>query len=252
MRLQRVLALAGFGSRRKCELLIQSGRVEVDGQVVTELGTRVDREDQDIRVDGETLRRPKKVYYLVNKPAGVLSTHHDPSGRPRVIDLLPPTPERLFTVGRLDLDSEGLILLTNDGDMANQLMHPRYGVEKTYEVLVAGSPSPETMEQLRRGVPLSEGLARPRSVEIVRPHKQSTLLRMVLGEGKNREVRRVLAKVGHKVMSLRRVAIGGLKAFDLPAGAYRKLRPEEVKRLLNPAPAFKLAGRRKVQRSSPT
>src|SRR5688572_1482295 len=150
-RLQKVLAAAGVGSRRDCEELIREGRVEVDRQVITELGTRVDPLRQEIRVDGEPLRRPQRLYFAVNKPMGVVTTNDDPSGRPRVIDLVP-TDERVFAVGRLDRASEGLILVTNDGEFANRLTHPRYGVEKTYLVRVAGSPKQAELARLTKGV----------------------------------------------------------------------------------------------------
>src|SRR5262245_10393461 len=150
-RLQKVLAAAGVGSRRDCEDLIRQGRVEVDRQVVTELGTRVDPSRQEIRVDGESLRRTKRLYFAVNKPVGVVSTNRDPSGRTRVIDLVP-TDERVFPVGRLDRSSEGLILVTNDGEFANRITHPRYGVEKTYLVRVAGAPDQRQLARLKKGV----------------------------------------------------------------------------------------------------
>ena len=159
-RLQSVLAAAGLGSRRQCEELIAQGRVEIDRQVVTELGTRVDPVAREIRVDGTVLHGCSHVYYALNKPTGVLSTNNDPSGRARVIDLVPASAGRLFSVGRLDLNSEGLILLTNDGELANRLTHPRYGVEKTYRVLVAGETTAGELEQLRRGIHLAEGVAR--------------------------------------------------------------------------------------------
>ena len=156
-RLQKVLAAAGIGSRRQCEELIRTGRIEVDRAVVTRLGTTVDPEHQEIRVDGVVLSWSRRAYYAVHKPRGVVTTHRDPAGRPRVIDLVPTTPERLFPVGRLDLYSDGLILLTNDGELANQLTHPRYGVEKTYRVLVAGVPTPERPLEAPAGRPLGGG-----------------------------------------------------------------------------------------------
>lgn len=230
-RLQKVLALAGLGSRRKCEQLITTGRVEVDGQTVIELGTRVDPHAQEIRVDGEPLAKARLVYYLVNKPPGVVSTNYDPAGRPRVIDLIPPSRERIYTVGRLDMSSEGLILVTNDGELANQLTHPRYGVQKTYNALVAGEPTREDLEQLTSGVHLAEGVARATRVAVKSSHKDSTSLEIVLQEGKNREIRRLLARVGHKVLKLRRVAIGHLKLKNLPPGEFRRLTRDEVQQL---------------------
>jgi 23S rRNA pseudouridine2605 synthase len=230
-RLQKVLAAAGLASRRECELLITEGRVEVDGEVVTELGARVDRSRQEIRVDGEPLARPKLVYYAIHKPTGVVTTARDPSGRPRVIDLLPPGVGRVFTVGRLDLASEGLILATNDGELANQLTHPKHGVEKTYEVQVAGRIDPEVLTQLRRGVHLAEGYSHAIHARIKSTLRQSTILEMVLDEGRNREVRRMLARVGHKVQRLTRIAVGPIRLGDMPRGAFRKLSQEEVRKL---------------------
>ena len=193
VRLQKVLAAAGVGSRRQCEEIIRQGRVDVDGKTVTELGTRIDPFASKIRVDGETVSRPKRrLYFLINKPVGILSTNQDPSGRPRVIDLAP-SHERLFTVGRLDKSSEGLILATNDGQLTDLLTHPRYGVEKTYWALVAGSVSPEAAAKLQRGVHLAEGFAHAKRVTVRKAHKQSTVLEIVLDEGRNREVRRLLA-----------------------------------------------------------
>jgi 23S rRNA pseudouridine2605 synthase len=233
-RLQKVLAAAGLGSRRECEELIREGRVEVDRKVVTELGTRVDPDRQEIRVDGEPLRPRKKVYYAVHKPPGVVTTQRDPSGRPRVIDLVP-SEQRVFAVGRLDRSSEGLIFVTNDGEFANRIMHPRYGVEKTYLVRVAGVPEPHQLARLKRGVHLAEGVARVQRVAVKRRHGQSTDLVIVLNEGRNREIRRILAKVGHKVLALKRVAIGSVKLADLPPGGWRRLTPQEVARLLEVA-----------------
>jgi 23S rRNA pseudouridine2605 synthase len=230
-----VLAAAGVGSRRECEQLIVEGRVEVDGQVVSELGARVDRQRQEIRVDGEPLARPRLQYFAVNKPTGVVSTARDPAGRPRVIDLLPPGVGRMFNVGRLDLTSEGLILVTNDGELANQLTHPRHGVRKVYEVQVAGQPEPDVLAQLKRGVHLAEGFAHAVDVRVKARKKGSTILEMVLDEGRNREVRRLLARVGHKVQRLTRVAVGPIRLGDLPRGAVRPLTQEEVRKLRDAA-----------------
>jgi pseudouridine synthase len=245
-RLQKLLAAAGHGSRRHAEELITTGRVEVDGQVVTKLGTRVDIDHQDVRVDGVALRLPKRKYYALNKPRGILSTNRDPSGRPRVIDLLPPD-EALFPVGRLDASSEGLIVVTNDGELANQLTHPRYGIEKTYQVEVAGQLEPEQLARMRKGVHLAEGFARVVRVSVKTQHKSSTTLDMVLDEGRNREVRRILARVGHKVMRLKRVAIGPLKLGELPPGHFRPLSHREVRDLRE---AVAVGGKRPSQRPS--
>lgn len=230
-RLQKVIAAAGVASRRECEQLIQEGRVEVDGDVVTELGVRVDPARQEVHVDGEPLPKTKRVYYAVNKPEGFVCTARDPSGRPRVTDLVPPEAGRVFNVGRLDMGSEGLILLTNDGELANQLAHPRHGVEKIYHVQVAGHITPETLTQARRGVRLAEGRAHFVGARIKSRHKKSTVLEVVLDEGRNREIRRVLASLGHKVQKLTRVAVGPVKLGEMPPGAYRPLTPQEVRAL---------------------
>lgn len=227
-RLQKVLATAGIASRRESEALILAGRVEVDRQTVTVLGTRVDPSRQEIRVDGTVLPRPRYVYYLLNKPAGVVSTTRDPEGRPRVIDLVP-ADKRLFTIGRLDRSSEGLIIVTNDGELTNQLTHPRYGIPKTYRAKVQGTPSPETLRKLRAGVHLAEGLAQVDALKVRGRHGRGQELEIVLTEGRNREIRRILAKVGHKVQYLRRTAIGDIRLGHLKTGEYRVLSPKEIR-----------------------
>jgi 23S rRNA pseudouridine2605 synthase len=228
--LQKVLAAAGVGSRRDCEELILEGRVDVDGEIVQKLGTRVDPLKQRIRVDGTTLPAPRRVYYVLNKPSGILCTNNDPSGRARAIDLIRSN-ERLFTVGRLDQGSEGLIILTNDGELANKLTHPRYGIEKVYRVRVAGTPDPAVLGKLKRGIHFADGFAKVSDVRVKSREKQSTILEIVLNEGRNREIRRLLARIGHKVLSLTRIALGPLRLADLPSGAHRKMTREEVKSL---------------------
>lgn len=226
-RLQKVLAAAGYGSRRECEELILEGRVEIDRKVVEELGTRVDVDSQEVRVDGEVVRISKPRYFMLNKPVDVLSTNRDPWARTRVIDLID-TEDRLFTVGRLDKSSSGLILVTNDGDLANRLAHPRYKVTKTYHAVVRGKPDIEIIKKLRQGVHLAEGFAQAVSVRIKSYTEQKATLEIVLDEGKNREIRRMLARVGHKVLQLKRVALGPLKLGELPTGAYRELTRDEI------------------------
>jgi 23S rRNA pseudouridine2605 synthase len=224
------LASAGLGSRRSCEELILEGRVEVDGEIVTELGTRVDVNTQRVRVDGELLKTKRLTYYAVNKPVGVVSTNRDPAARMRVVDLVPDGDE-MFTVGRLDKSSSGLILVTNDGDLANGLAHPRYQVEKTYKVVVAGHPGPDDLQKLRQGIHLAEGPVRVTSVRVKARQKNNTVLHMVLREGRNREIRRMAAKIGHKVRQLERIAIGPLRLGEMPSGAYRELTADELKAL---------------------
>jgi len=223
-----VLAHAGLGSRRGCEELILQGRVSVDGQIARQLGTRVDAALARIAVDGEPIRLESIVYYAVNKPKGYVSTNFDPAGRPRVVDLLPELPERVYTVGRLDEDSTGLMILTNDGDLANRLAHPRYGVEKLYRALVAGLPSRETLAKLTDGIWLSDGKVRAKRARIVGRQGQAAQLELVLAEGKKREIRRMLSKLGHKVMSLNRIAVGPISLKGLPTGECRPLSRHEV------------------------
>jgi 23S rRNA pseudouridine2605 synthase len=232
VRLQRFLAAAGLGSRRHCEEYIEQGRVSIDGHDVKDLGTTVDPETQKVRVDGELIRPSPKKYYLVNKPAGYVCTHRDPAGRPRAVDLVPQQGStRLFTVGRLDENSQGLLLVTNDGELANRLAHPRYRVERRYRVQVAGDPSGETLDELKRGLHFAEGKFRVQSVRKVRTQGRSTVLELVLLEGQNREIRRLLARVGHKVLHLQRIGFGPLKLGKLAAGEFRPLQTDELREL---------------------
>ena len=230
-RLNTLLAHAGVGSRRHCDDLILAGRVAVDGQRVRELGTRVDPDAQQISVDDVPVKLERLVYWLVNKPRGYLCTNHDPAGRPRAIDLIPHVEQRVYNVGRLDEGSEGLLLMTNDGDLANKLMHPRFGVVKTYHVQVAGFPTREQVQLLLRGVFLSEGKVRAKHVRRLKTQGDSTWLKIVLSEGKNREIRRMLAKLGHKVMRLQRVAIGPIEIGALAKGKSRRLSLPEINAL---------------------
>lgn len=236
-RLHKILAHAGIGSRRKCEELIVAGRVTVDSQPVRELGTKVDPEAHKISVDGEPIHAERQVYWLVNKPRGYLCTNHDPGRRPLAIELVPHVDQRVYTVGRLDEASEGLLLLTNDGDLAHRLMHPRFGVEKTYLVQVAGHPSPEDLQRLLRGVWLSDGHVKARQVQRVKNQGESTWVRIVLNEGKNHEIRRILARLGHKVLRLRRVAIGAVHLDNLKSGKARRLSAPELASLRRVASA---------------
>jgi len=234
-RLNKLLAHAGLGSRRYCEVLIGAGRVAVDGKIVRELGTKVDPQTQQVAVDGEPVRSERPVYWIANKPRGYLCTNRDPAGRPLVIDLVPQVSQRVYTVGRLDEDSEGLLLLTNDGDLANRLMHPRFGVEKTYQVQVAGIPTGEDLQQLLKGVWLSAGHVRAKHVKREKKQGDSTWLRIVLDEGKNREIRRMLARLGHKVLRLRRISLGPVRLGTLPSGKARRLTKPESDALLHVA-----------------
>ncbi len=231
MRLQKFLAMAGVDSRRNCEEYIRTGRVTVDGEVVTDPARGVDPAKQDIRLDAEKLRPPRFRYYLVNKPRGFLCTNSDPQGRPRAIDLVPVVDQRLFTVGRLDENTEGMLLVTNDGDLAQRLAHPRFEVIRRYRCLVAGFPQPDILHQLREGMYFADGYFKFRSVRIFKRRGQSTILELELQEGKNREIRRLMARVGHKVLALERVAFGPLKLGSLPPGHCRELSSFEVREL---------------------
>ena len=227
-RLNKYLAHAGVGSRRHCDTLIAAGRVKIDGIPITDLGAKVDPDAHKVFVDDHPVRAEKPVYWAVNKPVGYLCTNEDPAGRPRAVDLLPHVEQRVYTVGRLDEGSEGLLLMTNDGELAFHLMHPRYGIPKTYLVLVAGKPTPADLQKLLDGVWLSEGKVRANEVRRLKPQGNSTWLRVVLTEGKNREIRRMLSQLGHKVMKLRRVAIGPVKLDKLPKGKARRVSVDEM------------------------
>ncbi len=240
VRLQKVLAQAGIGSRRACEILIGDGRVEVNSEVVTEQGRRVDPERDVIRVDGARIPPPRRHLYLaLNKPRGVVVTMDDPEGRRSVADLLATggsrvvRNERLFHVGRLDADSEGLLILTNDGELANKLAHPSYGVPKTYLAEVTGLVSAETLRKLRRGVTLEDGPVRPASVKITSSAADRTLIKITLQEGRNRVVRRTMEAVGHPVRRLSRIGIGPVRLGNLKVGEYRELTRAELGGLLD-------------------
>ena len=227
-RLQKVLAHAGLGSRRACEELILQGRVSVDGEVVRQLGTRVDPAVPESRSTASRSGSSRSSITPSTSPRATSRPTSIPSGRPRVVDLLPEIPERVYTVGRLDEDSTGLMILTNDGDLANRLAHPRYGVEKLYRALVAGLPSREMLAKLTEGIWLSDGKVRAKRARIVGRQGQATMLELVLAEGKKREIRRMLSKLGHKVMSLNRIAVGPISLKGLSAGECRPLSRHEV------------------------
>lgn len=231
VRLQRFLASTGLGSRRHCEEYIVAGRVSIDGEVKRDLGTRVDPRRQHVAVDGQSVRQESARYFLLNKPRGYLCTNSDPAGRPRAIDLVPGVKPRLFTVGRLDESSEGLILVTNDGELAHRLAHPRFEVRRTYAVQVAGRPTPETIASLKEGIFFHEGRFRLQWIRRVGTKGNSAFLEVGLDHGQNREIRRLFARVGHKVMRLKRIAFGPLSLGRLPEGRFRPLTRVELKLL---------------------
>jgi len=231
-RLQKVLARAGIGSRRASDDLIADGRVTVNG-VVAKLGARVDVSSDLVAVDGIAVPvRPGLVYYLLNKPAGVYSTASDPQGRPTVVDLVPAEP-RVFSVGRLDAATEGLLLMTNDGDLTNRLTHPRFGVDKEYLAVVQGTPSPGAIRRLRQGVELEDGPTAPARASLDPPN----VVHIVIHEGRNRQVRRMCEAVGHPVERLVRIRIGPVSDRTLAPGEWRTLSVAEVRALDSAAAA---------------
>lgn len=236
-RLQKVLARQGFGSRRACEDLIAGGRVRVDG-AVARLGSRIDVTRAVVEVDGIVVGvRPDLVHYLLNKPAGVVTTAQDPQGRPTVTELVPAEP-RVYPVGRLDLRTEGLLILTNDGDLAHRLTHPSFGVEKEYLAHVSGAPKPAVVRALRQGVELDDGPTAPAKVALV----ETDVLRITVHEGRNRLIRRMCEAVGHPVRRLVRTRIGPLADRRLAPGDWRSLTPAETRRLEKAAAAASRAG----------
>ncbi|MCR4402248.1 MAG: rRNA pseudouridine synthase [Firmicutes bacterium] len=229
-RLQRVLARAGVASRRHSADIIRQGRVQVDGVVIREPGARVDPSRAKVSVDGRPITiDDSRVYYLLNKPAGYISTARDPQGRPTVLDLVPRDRHRLFPVGRLDFDTEGLILLTNDGDAAYALTHPAFEVPKTYIAQVRGVPGERALEALRGGVRLGDVVTSPARVRLLRSDSTSAVIEVEIHEGRKREVRNMLAAVGHPVLHLRRTRLGRLVLGDLKVGSWRRLTPDEVR-----------------------
>ncbi|HRE02267.1 MAG TPA: pseudouridine synthase [Ilumatobacteraceae bacterium] len=226
-RLQKVLAARGWGSRRVCEDMIAAGRVRVNGEVAV-LGRRVEVDTDVVEVDGVAVGvRPDTVYYLLNKPAGVITTASDTHGRPTVVELVPAEP-RVFPVGRLDADTEGLLLLTNDGDLANRIMHPSHGVDKEYLVFADREASPSALRRLRDGVELDDGITAPATAS----QPQPGVIRLVIHEGRNRQVRRMCAAVGLDVQRLVRVRIGPLRDTNLAPGRFRTLTNAELRRLV--------------------
>lgn len=230
-RLQKILAEAGLGSRRECERIIASGRVTVNGKRVITPGTTVDGDTADIRCDGTLIRKQRKIYFLLNKPKGYVCTNRDELERLKAIDIIKNVTQRIYTIGRLDKESEGLIIVTNDGDLANKLSHPKHEVNKTYFVEVDGYLTDTAIEALESGIWLSFGKTQPVRVRNVRRGRHRSRFEMVLKEGKNREIRRMLVDCNYKVRILRRIKIGNLYDPSLKIGRYRKLTDNELARL---------------------
>lgn len=228
VRLQKFLAEAGIGSRRHCETLIEAGRVTVNGAAVTRLGTKVNPTTDAITVDSKPVHAQRKIYIVINKPVGTLCTSRDTAGRKRVLDLLPASLPRLFTVGRLDADTEGLLFLTNDGTFGLRLAHPRYKMPKTYLVEAEGTVTSAAVSRLLSGVESDGERLRALEVRLL----SSSQLRLVLGEGRKRQVRRMMTAVGHPVRRLVRIAVGDFELGNLKPGQWRNLTDEEVRKLM--------------------
>jgi pseudouridine synthase len=231
-RLHKFLARAGVGSRRKCEELISAGLVRVNGQTVTKMGVVIDPESELVEVAGRVIKnQEEKIYILLNKPAGYISTTHDPQGRARVIDLIKNIKTRIYPVGRLDYETEGLLLLTNDGGLAYALTHPRHQIPKTYLAWVDGMPSAEKLTQMAKGVMLEDGLTAPAKVCLKGENKRGAIIEITIHEGRKRQVRRMCDCIGHPLYRLKRVRLGFLDLGGLKPGEYRRLTDDEVERI---------------------
>ena len=229
IRLQKYLVMCGIASRRTAEKIILEGRVSVNGQIITEMGIQVDEDADTVTVDGRIIHPEKEKHYIAyNKPIGEVTTVSDPEGRATVMDKFTDYPVRLFPVGRLDYDSEGLLLLTNDGDMMNRVLHPSHEVIKTYWTKMSNHVSQEEIRALRKGVMVDGKLTSPASVRLIRENAFDTVLLIGIHEGRNRQVRKMAEAIGHKVVSLRRVGFGPVSLGDLPTGMWRPLTKEEI------------------------
>ena len=230
-RLQKVMAHAGVASRRKSEEIIKEGRVKVNGEVVTAMGVKVDPNNDEIEVDGKIITEEKKIYILLYKPEGYITTVDDPRGRKTVLDLIDDVKQRIYPVGRLDYDTSGLLLLTNDGDMTYVLTHPSYEIEKKYLVEAKGYIDDKNFKRLEEGVQLEDGLTAPAEVKVINRKKDKSKFTLSIHEGRNRQVRRMCKKIGHEVEKLKRSNFGPLNLNGLKAGEYRYLSSKEINKL---------------------
>jgi len=232
-RIQKILARAGICSRRKAEEYIAAGRVTVDGQIITRPGLKVNPDQAAITVDGKPIRQEEKIYLLLHKPPGYVTTMSDPQGRPIVMDLLSGVKHRVFPVGRLDLDSEGALILTNDGALGNKILHPRFEVNKTYEATIRGVPKTAGLKQLEQGIMLEGRKTWPAQLRILQRKKGTTTIEVIIHEGKKRQVRKMFQAIGHPVLRLKRTAYGGLKLGTLGLGKFRFLTKNDLKKLFS-------------------
>jgi 23S rRNA pseudouridine2605 synthase len=233
-RLQKIIAAAGISSRRAAEKMITEGRVTVNNAVIRQLGTKADIELDEIRLDGKLIfPETSKVYLMLHKPKGYVTTLHDPEGRPAVSDLLSDVSERVFPVGRLDYDSEGLLLLTNDGNFSQKIQHPRFRVPKTYSVKIEGNLSNKEMKSLSKGILLDDGMFKPENCSVLKTNRKSCWLTVTIIEGRNRVIRRAFESLGHSIARLIRTAIADVSLGNMKAGTFRHLTKHEVQKLLS-------------------
>lgn len=232
-RLQKYLASCGVASRRMSEEIIKSGRVAVNGQIVTEMGVKIKIGTDKVTVDGKDITPEEEhVYLMLNKPEGYVTTAHDPQGRPTVLDLVAEVPQRVFPIGRLDVDTEGLLFLTNDGELAYRLTHPKFAVTKVYHALVTGKPSEDKLDRMRNGLKLEDGMTKPCTVKVIRRYNHKTMLEITISEGRNRQVRRMCQAIGNTIIELERVKIENIELSQVKRGQYRKLTLEELAPLM--------------------
>lgn len=231
MRLQKYMSMCGIASRRASEKLIEQGRMSVNGEIVRELGVKVDPEMDEVRFDGRLLQLERTVTIALNKPAGVVSTNHDPEGRKTIQALVEDIPVHLYHIGRLDYNTEGLLLMSNDGELANLLMHPRHGMKKTYLAVCKGKFSTKELEALRTGVMLEDGETNPAEVQVRKYDKGFSHIEIVISEGRNRQVRRMIEAVDHEISYLCRERIGNIALDDLKPGTWRTLKKNEIQKL---------------------
>ncbi len=234
-RLQKIIARAGITSRRGAERLIRAGRIAVDGTVVTRMGFKADPRRQIITCDGKVISAEKKIHILLHKPVGYVTTLRDPQGRPIVTDLLdsPVNSARLFPVGRLDIDTSGALIMTNDGDLAHRILHPSHTVDKSYLAVVRGHPGNTQLNRLERGIEINGRRTAPARVEIAGRRRETTTLKVIIHEGKKRQIRKMMAAINHPVLSLKRTAYGNLRLGNLRPGQYRYISREELKKIFS-------------------